>query len=83
MNTQNILQMADRIDTTTAQAFIADTNKKTVYQWQTPRGAVVMEFLNEEQARNWYNDKIKTPTGAFVSDMCLFKIETTNITTKL
>lgn len=75
--------MADRIIATTAEDVLHNTNTKTVYQWQTPRGAVVMELLSEADARTWYDKYIKTPAGAFTSEINLYKIEITKLITKL
>lgn len=83
MNTKAILDMADHIISTTAEAIIADTDKKTVYQWQTIRGAVVMELLTEADARTWYDKYMKTPTGSFMAGLSLYKIEVTKLVTKL
>lgn len=56
---------------------------KVVYQWQTPRGAVAMEFLTEDAARKWHAARSDMPNAAHMASLELFKVETTNITTKL
>lgn len=87
MNTQNVSSAANRIELKDIFDALLGTetlkDSKVVYQWQTPRGAVAMEFDDEPQARKWYTERMKKPNADFMPPLELFKIETTNITTKL